>query len=218
MSESSPSDSPEEERLAVPTERKVGIFRKLSDGVALTDDDLKAKVKELAKGSGKSEKEVLEELVMKGMASTDEELTYLMARKRVLGSLTLDEVEMIMKKVGGVFGTWTTTPQPQPSIQPREERKDGFTQMMEGVEQRVMEGLPPVTYGKEQQPAKVGSMSNPLIEGMVKYLGDMAIEAFKEGIFNPSSPIGKAIAKVIEEKGAGFLDDLKNKFDDGGMV
>jgi len=190
---------------------KPSVARKVIEGIPLPDD-VKNAVKQLAQAQGKSEQEVLQELVTKGLASSNEELMYMLARKKVLNSITLDEAELMMKKVSSVFSTWSTTPHPNPSLQPTQqqiEQKDEFTQTMDKIEKDVMKGLPPVTYAPQSNnpnPTKDQSIGTVMLYNLGKYA---------LGLLLKNEQIGKAISKLIEEKGGDFLSELEKMFKEG---
>lgn len=112
------SGSPEEKPAS---SVKKSIAARLTEGRYGLElpDDVKEKITEIASKQGKKEVEVYQEIVAKGLASASEDLAYMLARKKVIDSLTpseqmqvLKNVEAYMKGVQSVFGTWRETPTP----------------------------------------------------------------------------------------------------------
>lgn len=185
---------------------KSSLARKVIGGIPLPDD-VEDAVEQIAKAHGRSKQEVLQELVIKGLASSNEEITYMLARKKVINSITLDEAELIMRKISSVFGTWSTTPHPNPGLPSTEqiEQKDEFTQTMDKIEKDAMKGLPPVTYAPESNP--LNNNAQPIGTVMLYNLGKYALDLLLKNEY-----IGKSIGKLIEEKGGDFLKDLEKMF------
>jgi len=179
--------------------KKSSVARRISEQIPLPDE-AKLYIKEMQDAEGKSQEEILRDLVLDGISVRKQELEYIRARKKVLQTITLDEAEQIMKKIGSIFGTWSNTPKPATTAT---EEKDEVEKALELAEKKAMKGLPPVTYSPQEQKVEntgLSSFASLLLSSIVKHLGNK--------ILDKEHPIAKGIGKIIEEQGSGFVEDL----------
>jgi len=222
---SAPPERPEGEDDRVPSWLKEkSIARKLAGSAPTLPEDIQAKVKLLSQATGKSESDVMVDLIRVGLAQTDEDLKNQLLRIRVLNTLTLDEAALVMKKITDVYSTWTMTPKPvvtqpqqsNPTPAPQQQEKDEMSIMLERVEREALKGLPNVPYPASPNPSGGQAMNREDFTTVLLFnLGKFALGKLLENQY-----VGQAIGRLIQEHGKDAFEEIWRfikKLEGGGL-